>query len=416
MELLKVFVNNGANTGTSVDNMVVGDILLLDASNYANAITANTTAVVVAGKNSKGVYFSSPIKKSNIRYSSLVNDATGTEAGATVAMDKGTSGSTGIIAGSTHSLGIQIKEDLRMGTYNKNTEIIASYVTPSSGVPALVASDLSQTLAKGFAANPLTSAGSPSQLVKVTRTSSGGTIAALGMAASVVTGARTVTATAHTVTVGDYVRLDGAAYQVEAVTTNTFTLDTGYQGATGTLTSNIAGGTGQAAFYPSVNPTDFGFVFAAVPQTQKNRYDQFRMVDFVVITPKGNDLGLFTITPTAQVYPKGTYRQVRDLEEKAYTNSIPLINYREFPFEEVPIIANPSSNNYDVFTTTFVVDNGYNYMQSNNSEFLQTVVVCAPAVAGSEFDKDATTNSFAEFWTTFVGSGSVNDVFADLTP
>jgi len=235
------------------------------------------------------------------------------------------------------------------------------------------------------------------------------------MAASVVTGARTVTATAHTATVGDYVRLDGAAYQIESVTTNTFTLDTGYQGATGSLASDIAGGTGQAAYYPTLNPTDFGFKFEAVPQTQKNRYDQFRMVDFVVITPKGNDLGLFTIAPTAQVYPVGTYRQVRDLEEKAYTNSMPLINYREFPFEEFPIIAQPTSNNYDIFTTTFVVENGYNYMQSNTAEFLQTVVVCGISGAGSEFDKDTTLNNFAEFWTLFVGSGSANDVFLDLT-
>lgn len=416
MDLLKVFVSNGANTGSDVNNMVVGDILLLDASNYSTVITANTVAVVIAGKNSKGIYFSSPIKKSNIKYTSRVDDSVGTEASAIVVMDKGTSGSTGIIAGSTHSLGIQIKEDLRMGTYNKNTEVIASYVCPSSGVPALVASELSQTLAKGFAANPLTSAGSPSQLVKVTRTSTGGTIAALGVVASVVTGARTVTATGHTVTIGDYVKLDGAAYQVEAVTTNTFTLDTGYQGATANLTSNIAGGAGQAAFYPATNPTDFGFVFAAVPQTQKNRYDQFRMVNFIVITPKGNDLSLFTVTPTAQTYPVGTYRQVRDLEEKAYTNSMPLINYREFPFEEFPIIARPTSNNYDIFTTTFVVENGYNYMQSNTSQFLQTVVICGISGTGTEFDKDASLNNFAEFWTTFVGSGSANDVFLDLTP
>jgi hypothetical protein len=417
MELLKVFVSNGASTGTTVDTMTVGDILLLDASNYSTAVTANTAAVVVAGKNSKGVYFSSPIKKSNIKYTSKVVDSAGTEASTTILVNAGTSGSTGILAGSTHSLGIQIKEDLRMGTYNKNTEIISSYVVPSSGVPTNVINDMTTTFAKGFAANPLTSAGSPYQLVKVTRTATGGTLEALGMAATVVSGARTVNATAHTVTVGDYVKLDGAVYQVESITTDTFTLDTAYQGATGSLASNIAGGTNQAAFYPTINPTIFSFVFAAVPQTQKNRYDQFRMVDFDVITPHGNDLGVFTITnKTAQVYPVGTYRQVRDLEEKAYTNSMPLINYREFPFEEFPIIAQPSLGNYDIFTTTFVVENGYNYMQSNSAEFLQTVVICGIAAAGTEFDKDASTNSFAEFWTTWVGSGSANDVFSDLTP
>lgn len=415
MELLKVFVNNGANTGTSVNNMVEGDILLLDASNYATAITSSTEAVVIAGKNSKGVYFSSPIKKANIKFTSLVNDATGTEASATVVVNVGTAGSTGVLAGSTHSLGIQIKEDLRMGTYNKNTEIIASYVVPSSGVPTNVLFDMTSTLAKGFAANPLTSAGSPYQLVKVTRTATGGTAAALGMAASVVSGARQVTATAHSVTVGDYVLLDGAAYQVESVTTNTFTLDTAYQGATGSLTSNIAGGTGQAAYYPTVQPTGFSFVFAAVPQTQQNRYDLFRMVDFEVITPHGNELGVFTTTKTAQVYPSGTYRQIRDLEERAHTNSMPLINYREFPFETFPLNANPSSNNYDVFTVVFSVENGYNYMQSNSAEFLQTAVVCAPAAAGSEFDADATTNSFAEFWNTWT-TGTVHARFSDLTP
>jgi len=416
MELLKVFVGDAAISGTVNKNtMIKGDLLLLDASTHAVA-DANSTSVVIAACNDKGIYLSAPISASNIKYINYQAAGSGTEAQGSVAI----AATPLLVAGDTYTIGVQIKEDLRMGTYNKNTEILASYVVPSSASITDAASnftylkDMASTMAKGFAANPLTSAGSPSQLVKVVRTATGGTKLALGMAAGVTKGARQVTATAHGRSVGDFVALDGALYQIESKTTDTFTLDTAYQGNTATLTSNAGGGAGQAAYF-SVVPTAFNFSFTAIAQSQQNRYDQFRMVDFVIITPKGNSTGIFTVTKTDPVYPTGSYRQIRDLEEKAHTNSMPLINYREFPFEVFPLNADPSLS-YATLTIVYTLGAGYNYMQSSQKEFLHTVVVAAPVASNSQFDPTITPtanpSNFATTWNVWDAAVNSGHTFA----
>jgi len=415
MELLKVFVGDASGVALSVAAMVPGDLLLLDAATYT-PLAANTSGltskdVVIASCISKnGVntpVFSTPIKKTNIKYITAVNDNEASVAETTSTTVVNVT-STGIAAGTTHSLGIQIKEDLRMGTYNKNTEVIASYVVPSSGVPTDVQGDLTSTLAKGFAANPLTSAGSPYQLVKVVRTATGGTTLSLGGTSVTVTqGGREVkTSTASGRTAGQTVNLGGNVYLIESVSSTTsFVLDTAYQGPSATLTPGATPGSTAASYY-TVLPTGISFVFTAVAQSQKNRYDQFRMVDFVVISPKGNDLGLFTTTKTAAVYPVGSYAQVRDLEEKAYTNSNPLINYREFPFETFPLNAT-SGTYYCMVNVSYTSGWGYNMMQSNQPEFLQTAVIAAPFAADGQFDVTPTTTnagSFLETWSAWAGA------------
>ena len=403
MELLKVFVGPSAGSGaTTVATMVEGDILLLDATTHAIA-TVNSTSVVIAGKNDKGVYFSSPIVKANILYSNYKETVPAVQTSATVAVS-----TTNVVAGGTYSLGIQIKEDLRMGTYNKNTEIIASHVCP--GTAASDIHELTSNLAKGFAANPLTSTGSPYQLVKVQRTATGSIVSAGN--ATVSPGARQVTfASAHGKAAGDYVGLGGGIYQIEKVlSTTSVVLDTAYQGAGTTLTGGTTQGTSAAGTFAS-KPTSISFSFTALAQSQKNRYDQFRMVDFEVISPKGNDPVVFTVTKTAPTYPVGSFRQVRDLEEKAHTNSMPLINYREFPFEVFPINADSTIDEYNIFTVTYNLGAGYNYMQSSSKEFPQTVVVCAPAAdAGDQFDA-GTAGTFANVYQAWSGI----DVFPDLT-
>ncbi len=405
MELLKVFVGDNGPSATALtkNTMVKGDLLLLDATTHAVA-TTGTPSVVIAACNDKGVYVSAPITIANIKYLNYVNSSlvTPAEASATAAVSM-----TNVVAGGTYSLGIQIKEDLRMGTYNKNTEVIASHVCPS------VASDiheLTSNLAKGFSANPLTSAGSPSQLVKIQRTATGSIVSA--GTATVAPGARQVTfGSAHGKVAGDYVGLGGGVYQIEKVlSTTSVLLDTAYQGAGTSLTGNTTQGATAAGTF-AAKPTAITFSFTAIAQTQKNRFDQFRVVDFDVITPKGNDPVVFTITKTAPVYPVGSYRQVRDLEEKAYTNSMPLINYREFPFETFPINADPAFT-YDLLTIGFTSSWGYNMMQSSQSEFLQTVVVAATRAVNGHFDPIPTSGStFASAFSLWYTGTSP---FADL--
>ena len=422
MELLKVFVGDASGVASSVAAMVPGDLLLLDAATYT-PLAANTSGltskdVVIASCISKnGVntpVFSTPIKKANIKYISAVNDneASVAEATATAAV-----GSTALATSTTYSIGVQIKEDLRMGTYNKNTEIIGVYTTPAT-IPSdgFVKMEMASTIAKGFAANPLTSAGSPSQLVNVYRDSpgtafTGATTTTVNLTAT--KGSRQVTYSgtlntgiASGLATGPVVlNLGTSWYLVEKVDTanKIITLDTAFQEASATVTAG-AGATN--AYFTTTLPTTFTFVFDGVAQTQKNRYDQFRMVDFVVITPKGNDAGLVTISATAPVYPIGSFRQVRDLEEKAYTNSNPLINYREFPFETFPLNAT-SGTYYCLLTVAYTSGWGYNMMQSNQPEFLQTAVVAAPFAADGQFDVTPTTTnvgSFLETWSAWAGA------------
>jgi len=413
MELLKVFVGDGINSSltATVGNMIKGDLLLLKASNYEPWVSADgNVPVVIAAKNDKGVYFSAPIANSNVVYCNYKVNAPYTPKVVTFAL-----GESSYTAGSTYSLGVQIKEDLRMGTYNKNTEIIASHTCPSTTTSTEL--EVASTLAKGFAANPLTSAGSPYQLVKVVRTGSGGTAAAMGSTTTVVQGAREVkTATAHGRSVGQTVNLGGNVYMIETITSTTsFSLDTAYQGPSASLTSSATPGTSAAAYYSITTGLEISFVFTAIAQTQQNRYDQFRVVEFDVIFPKGwTGTTSVPVVTTATAYPSGSYRQVRDLEEKAHTNSMPLINYREFPFEVFPLNADPAKNNYDVLTITYNLPAGYNYMQSSSKEFPQTVVVCAPtpATGGDQFELDVVNTFINKFDTWFTGTVSGDSFIA----
>jgi hypothetical protein len=423
MELLKVFVGDGAGTGLTVATMVPGDLLLLDAATYsplaANTASLTSKDVVIASCISKnGVntpVFSTPIKKTNIKYISAVNDneSSVAEATATAAV-----GATALVASTTYSIGVQIKEDLRMGTYNKNTEIIGAYTTPAT-IPSdgFVKMEMASTIAKGFAANPLTSAGSPSQLVSVFRPSPGTAFTGVTTTTQnlvVTRGSRQVsysgilnTGIATGLASGPVIlNLGTSWYLVEKVDTpnKIITLDTAFQGTSGTVTAGISA---SSAYFTTTLPTSFTFEFDGVAQTQKNRFDQFRMVDFVVITPKGNDAGLVTITATAPVYPVGSFRQIRDLEEKAYTNSNPLINYREFPSELFPLNAT-SGTFYCILTVAYTSGWGYNMMQSNQAEFLQTAVIAAPFSAEGQFDVDASpanaVKNFLEVWNAWAGA------------
>jgi hypothetical protein len=417
MDLLKVFVGDNAISGTITKNtMQKGDLTLLDATTHAIA-GAGSTAVVIAGCNDKGVYVSAPITNAGIKY---INYKTYT--GPNEAQSVVTVGDANLTASTTYSIGVQIKEDLRMGTYNKNTEIIGSYTTPASVVApgdAFFKMEMASTIAKGFAANPLTSAGSPYQLVNVIRNvfpTAGATAA--GSNLTVVRGSKIVTYTgtlAGTFAKGVAINLGDSSYLVEDfnTTAKTITLDTAFQGTSATVTSGT-GATTNAYFLPVASYLDtFSFEFDGVAQTQKNRYDQFRMVDFVVITPKGNDASLMTIAATAPTLPTGTYRQIRDLEEKAYTNSFPLINYREFPFEDFALNADPTLT-YATFTIAYTSGWGYNMMQSSQNEFLHTVVVAAPASSGSPFDSDISPNgtNFATVWNAWYTG---TDPFTNLT-
>jgi hypothetical protein len=420
MELLKVFVGDGtATAATSVATMTPGDLLLLDAATYTPVLSstsglASKDLVIAACINKNGVntpVFSAPIKRANVKHINGVKGVAVTQEKltATLPVLAGTSATVS----STFSLGVQIKEDLRMGTYNKNTEIIASATTPSTAYLAGVytnvsnacMADVTSTIAKGFAANPLTSAGSPSQLVNVTRVFTGTATAVGGASATfaVLKGGRQVTITgtvASAPTVGGFIDVNNTTYLVEAYdsTNKIITLDTGYQGATAT------GVAADTLLNKLATLTAYTFVFEGVAVNRTNRYEQNRVVDFIVIYPKGfADLGISVATTTALKTGIGTYAQVKDLEEKAYTNINPLINYREFPFEDFALNAT-SGTLYSLVTIAYTCGWGYNMMQSSQPEFLQTAVIAAPYISNSDFDVTSTADGFLDALSAWCGT------------
>jgi hypothetical protein len=427
MELLKVFVGDGASSAAAQSQTIAGitegDIYLCRADNHAILTQAqaaglgNDVAVKVVTKNSRGLKFSSPMTRNNVSYSSYKATTGYTPKNVTFTPAAGD-----IVTSTTYTLGVQIKEDLRMGTYNKNTEILTSYTTASSGTPTAL--EVISALAGGFSANPLTSGGSPYQLVKVVRTGSG---TVTGLAATVVPGAREVTfASAHGKSVGDWVSLDGAAYQIEKLVGTggvIVHLDTAYQGTTTSLASGTAQATGTSGTF-GATPTSPKLEFYAVTQTMKNRYDQFRVVEFDVIYPKGWNASVPVVT-TKTTNPVGSYRQIRDLSEKAFTNVNPLINYREFPFETFDMENGgviPATATFTQFVFSHTLSNGYNYMQSSNKEFLQTTVCAVRSDSGSDgtvVDTDTTNNYFGSvivgWYTASATPVASNKTFSDHT-
>jgi hypothetical protein len=395
MELLKVFVGDGSSAST-IAGMAQGDLLLVKASDNS-VLTASTAAALtnsdqvrVVSRNSKGLVYSTPLSKNDVIRVNYTAGAGVTQKVMTATLaDIANNTST---LSKTYSLGVQIKEDLRMGTYNKNTEIIVAHTTPSSAYidAATAMEDICSTLAKGFAANPLTSSGSPSQLVRVERTGTG-SITALGTGGTttfaVTQGARQVTASGNvTVSAGTIVSIAGILYLVETgVTAGTiFTLDTAYQGSTASVTSGTTSSTfGTVA---AVTASTWAFRFSGVAQTRSNRFDQYRVTDFEVIYPKGFDAaGDITIaTSTALVYGRGTWAQVRDMEERSFSHVYPTVNYREFPFSDYELnsdlvaVGSRASTNYNLFTLVHNAPAGYNYMQSSGKTFPQVTVVAAP--------------------------------------
>jgi hypothetical protein len=429
MELLKVFVGDGGTTGTTVNNMIEGDLLLVTANDHVKltasiaAGLADNVLVQIVAKNSKGLKFSTPMKRSEVSYVNYKAK----QSVAQKVMNVGFGFSTTTLSdfnSKTFTLGVQIKEDLRMGTYNKNTEILASHVCPSTAYASVtkLLEDMSGNLAKGFAANPLTSAGSPYQLVKIERVSTA-TKTSLAIATETFTftkGSRMVTIgtdVASTFTAGKILSVGqgsstyDAIYVVEkkgvydsGTTTTTFYLDTAYQGESST--NLVATGTTSGTTVGSLSAltvADLDFKVTGIAQTRTNRYDQSRVIDFVIVSPKGFDGpdDIAVTTESGFQYPIGSWAQVRDLEEKAFTNVNPLINYREFPFEDFALNVNAiaTSAEFNQFVLVHSAGNGYNYMQSSSKDFPQTTI--AAVVSGTNDGTVGSDNYFGSVLTAW---------------
>lgn len=408
-QTLKAFVGDGANTGTTKATLASGDLLILNAADHT-AYSSGSGDIVIAGKTDKGLILSTNIKKANIIYADF-------KVGAATAQKvvKFELGDEVLAASTDYSLGVSIKEDQRM-VYNSNAKFVANYktgTTVASGITEY--SYIASSFAKQFALQPALAYGSPSRLVKVDRIDGGSTPAmttlGTGANATVVQGSRTVTTAAtHSAVAGSVISLAGVIYVVDSVeSTTSFTIDVPYEGSSaivnaGTTVANNAGivtftGTGGAT---SGNIT---FRFTGVAQGRENRYSQNREVDFNIIYPRGFVTSLPAVS-TAFAPGYGTYAAIRDIEERAYTNAFPHINYREFPFEDwvFNVDLSAKSTLYNVLTLTYSLNMEHgDFMTGGIPATQHTLVIAAPAVADGQMDS-GTAGTFATLFNTWYGS------------
>lgn len=408
-EVLKVFVGDGVNTGTSKATLSAGDLLIKLASNESSNPSSAGEDIVIFGKTNKGLRRSTKIKKANIIYANFAVGAATTQKVTRFAL-----GGETLAASTDYALGIEIKENQRT-VYNSNAKFIANYKTGSvaSGITeyAMIAS----AFAKQFANQPSLAYGSINRLVKVERYDTGSTPAmstlGSGANATVTAGSRTVTtAAAHSAVAGSVISLAGVIYIVDSVESTTqFTIDVPYEGATATVNAGttVATNAGIVTFTGTGGATsgNITFRFTGVAQARENKYSQNVEVDYNVIYPRGFVTAV-PVVSTAFVPGVGTYAQLRDLEERAYTNSTPHINYKNFPFEDWEFNVDLSSRStlYNLLTITYILDDGNrNFMQGSARGTEHTIVVAAPAVADGQMDS-GTAGTFATLFNTWYGS------------
>lgn len=405
-------INTAAHSTATKDNMAKGDLFLLNASTHAVLTEAEAAAlgdndgVVFVAKTDEGIIESPILKRKDIKSSAYKAYTAPTEKKITLKLGDAYVGPTATSNGVPVTVNLAIRSDQKE-FWNKNPSFLATFTPKADGnINSATAAEAASELHKQYTRNPFTSAGSPLQLVKVTRSTTGGTVTEVGTDGvttfSVVKGSRTVVASGNvTVATGAYIILDNATYLVETgTTTTTFYLDTAFQGETQTLTSGD-GGTTEVGTVAS--PTNWNLVFEAVVQPIK-KWDWYVQVDFDVFKVNGFT-SASTLTTVAQVIPSGTYHQVRDMERKNYTHQRFNHNFTEHPADEYVNNATVGTQ-YGIFTLEAATTGYGDYMTARQGkEFAVTLTIAAPLVAGEQMAV-ATSNSFAGIVAAWIGASA----------
>jgi hypothetical protein len=325
----RVLIGDGTNTGgvTSLPQMQAGDLFLVDEA--GNVITTTAAAValskfskvrVASGIGSGEVILSSPIQGNYVStfqgkaYTAPVQQVTYVGYNP-IAL----SGSIGADASSDYRLRVLIK-DTNWVSGMRQTMSDYHYVSGATGnsQAAAAASVLCQYLQKDYGVNYMYNK------VLVERVSDGSQTA-LAANAAVINGSKTVTIVAHTLSVGNTIRLAGVTYVVAAVVSaNVITLDYPYSGATGTITAGTTVAT-QAGLVAT--PVNWGFKITGIAQTSRldkgaaSNVDEYEWIVFDASYGKTTDrdfTSIATTTTTTLGLPGiGFWKQVRDREEAA---------------------------------------------------------------------------------------------------
>ena len=363
----------GANTGTSLETIVKGDILILDYDTQAvltgtgNTIT-NHPIIQLAYCMVDGV----PILTGPI-HGSLLKSGGKNAYVAPVPTKKGFGYTSASTAATLPALGatninysgaIVYSSDLRL---HPNRQDRLDFAVQSKGGYDL-AKKLKLDINRSSDINPRLE-GTKNVVANVVSNLSTA-IGAVGLTYAVAKGTKTVTfSAAHLLTAGYYVTLaDGYTYRIVSVGAgNTAVLDTVYAGATVTAaTSNLSFRSADAV----TEPTLIGIEVTAVPIVYSNPVDKYNQVNFTIaLSPEF--VGLSEVTVAAYVPGVGTGWQTRDTEiacmgTMGYTDRLDPMR-APYPFQTVI-----ASNYYTVGLTagTPVRDDLGKTMISNMAVFI----------------------------------------------
>lgn len=405
----KVIVCNveAANTGTSLQTIAEGDVLIL---NEAGAVltgtptpitNANDSQIIIMGKTNGDVKKSNMIKLRNIT-SVQVKDY---QAAVQEVVQFGYDGATGVLptpdASTEYQILIPIKDDQRF-LPNRPTRQWYDFTTSSAPTALELAQGLVQQVqldAGSVIINGYVSA------VLLTN----GTFTALTNPAAVNQYNNTVISTAHGLLKGDFVRIGGTGdtnpvYKVKAVVdANTFQIEGSYMGASGTI---LAANIGKMT---AITIVGIKLVALVIPKT-KTSLDLYQTVQFaasiIKIIDTTNTLWLDGTISTNSFPGQGVWQQVKDVEYFAQgyegiTNRVSFPTAQQFGY------------NFDV-----VVGNTYNsvlinYYGEGETDFQRTgkypesveiffYSASAPTHSTKETNFLATIESLAEFFGNFV--------------
>lgn len=237
----RVLIGDGANAAsiTHLSQIKKGDLFLLkeDKTVIANATLAAAipkyeTVYIAMGTGDGKFILSSPIQGNTVSAYTGTAYVAPAEMVATLGYNGTIGTSIAAVAGTDYRLRVLIKDRNRING-QRMTNFDVNY-TPATGETA---EDVASKIVNLFEQKDAGHNASEG-IVKLERVSDG-TRAAFANNTTVTKGSKTVLCTAHGLSIGDVVKFQGISYLITAVETDSFTIDTIYQGVTETITGGV---------------------------------------------------------------------------------------------------------------------------------------------------------------------------------
>lgn len=317
----RVLVTNvtGANTGTSIQTAVLGDILVFNRNNVN--LTGTPTISSAAGNEVIRIFqglgpatgvLSHDIELRQVTSVRITPYAAPTEKSMAIGYN-GTSGTLSTPVNNTeYTLVVLIKDDIRPGADQKQTRAVYSYTTDSTATKS--------ELVSAFAAKINSDKGLNSYLSAAVLTSAAGVAVAGATSLNFTNGSNIVGITGaatSNIQVGDYLSAatgtSTPSYRVVAVTATQITLATAYQGPTAT----VAVASARVATAANVEAGNIGLIISSksigyngIDLYQKINFDVFMSSDASTLTSSAESKTVIT----ESFYGSGFWQQVRDME------------------------------------------------------------------------------------------------------